>query len=188
MTSHIPNLKKTEKTIELLLSKTNLRTLTLARKSGGNMIVDQVNQHLLFISANRQYMYDMTYECNYDGHTHVPDNCYIYENMFVLRIIEFADRTLNPDQFITLLKRTPKGFQRRNYNIYLDNELIYKDAPQGWGISLLDRVKTAQANKKDINYEKYKDVKSVILVNPAGNRTIYLLHDTPKKVKVRSKY
>jgi len=169
------------KRIEKKINASKLRRVVLIKPHGGNLIVDQVNEHLLFISANKQYMYDTTYVCNYDGHTAIPSDGYIYEGAYVIRITESVNRITDPDRFMELLTHTPKTFRKRNCDILLDGKMVYKDVPYIRGQHLLWKIKNAQANKKHPDHELYKDSNIVTVITPAGHKTSYIIKDTPKR-------
>lgn len=172
-----------EQRIEKALLNSKFSRVELLRDKDGDIVVDQLNGKLVFISPNRAYLYILSYEENYNGTNLKGENVALGD--FIFRIERVIDRNSEGLQFYQRIMKTKDPININAYKLYLNGKMIMEDITLNYTKYMVRYIKDAMHTPKHAEYEKYKHTRVVTVEDYTRKRTDHVLND--KGVKYNTK-
>ena len=168
-------MEKVQKQIDAFLGRAEIIKADMRRHVPGFLVVDQVNESLIFVSPRRSYIYEMGYVDNYVNRAAgIPDGTLLWYD-YLLKPIRECSRHDNPELFLEILKGSMKSSPRRAYEIYADGKHIKRVLTFGRACRVVEALKRATKNPIDEMHQSFKNLARIWIVDPAGNKTWFIL-------------
>jgi len=157
-----------------LLNKAKLIRTEMIRHEPGDLIVDQVNGSLIFLSPDKSYIYKMGYVDNCSNPYEIPPTGQLGWQEYRLAIECEYSREEQPELFLELLKLSKKVVQRRGYNVYVDGKHEYYTLTRKKMTETVDLIKAARKDPEHLLHDRYKNVGMIKIIDPSGNATLLI--------------
>lgn len=162
-----------------LLNKAKFIRTEMIRHEPGDLIVDQVNKSLVFISQNRTYVYAMSYIENCSNPYAIPPPGQLSWGDHRLKIDIECHEDEQPELFLEILESTKKKTRARGYNIYVNGKHEHYTLTRKKMVAAVTLIKEARKYPDHLHHEKFKNVHTIKIVDPSGNATL-LINDPTK--------
>jgi hypothetical protein len=159
-----------------LNKRTKLIRTEMIRHEPGDLIVDQVNNSLVFLSPDKSYIYKMGYVDNCSNPYEIPPQGQLGWQEYRLTIECECGREEQPDLFLEILQSSKKVIRGRGYNVYIDGKHEYYTLTRKKMTEAVNLIREARKDPEHLLHEKYRKVKIIKIVDPSGNATL-LIHD-----------
>ena len=147
----------------------------MRRHEAGMLIVNQVNDSLIFVSPRNSYIYEMDYIDNYVNRAAgIPFGLLLWQD-YLLKPVRECSREENPELFLEILKLSMKVTQHRAYEIYADGKHVKRVLTWGRAKRFVYALKQKVKNPIDESFLSFRDLKRIRVVDPAGNSTWFIL-------------
>jgi len=172
-------MEKIQKQIDAFLKRATIIKAEMRRHEAGMLITDQINESLIFISPKASYVYEMTYVNNYVNRAKGIEPGQLLWHDYILVPIRECNRKDNPELFLEILKSSMKIVPHRAYEIFVDGKHLKKMSTFGRAKSFVYELKRAANNAMDERYQSFKNMKRIWIVDPAGNKTWFIMDSNP---------
>jgi len=162
-----------------LLNRAKFIRVEMIRHEPGDLIVDQVNKSLVFISESRTYLYSMSYAENCSNPYAVPPPGQLGWGDYRLKIDVECHRDEQPELFLEILESTKKRYRRRGYNVYVNGKHDHYTLTRKKMVAAVQLIKDARKYPDHLYHDKYKNIHTIKIVDPSGNDTL-LINDPSK--------
>jgi hypothetical protein len=168
-------MERIQKQIDAFLERAEIIKADMRRHVPGLLVVDQVNESLIFVSPKRSYIYEMDYVDNYVNRAAgIPTGTLLWHD-YLLKPLRECRREDNPELFLEILKCSMKTVEKRAYEIYADGKHLKRTLTFGRALRFVYALKRVARNPMDERYQSFKNLARVWVVDPAGNKTWFIL-------------
>lgn len=168
-------MEKTHKQIDAFLGRAEIIKADMRRHVPGLLVVDQVNESLIFVSPKRSYIYEMDYVNNYVNRAAgIPAGQLLWHD-YLLKPARECRREENPELFLEILKSSMKTVPSRAFEIYADGKHLKRTLTFGRALNFVYALKRASKNAMDERFQSFKNLKRIRIVDPSGNSTWFIL-------------
>lgn len=168
----ITNIVEIEEQIKKKLRKVNLTRVVMIRSEGGNLILDQINNSLIFISPSQSYLYELEYIQNYHGGERIGDQNTVLYCGYVMKIKKTIDRHFNQAEFYNMISQTRKPIQHRGWSVLINGKPYKYNVTKMEAHHVYTNIKESGLAPAELRPLK---VLSVTLIDQSGKRTRYEL-------------
>ena len=151
----------------------------IIRHEPGDLIVDQVNNSLVFINQDRTYVYVMEYVENCSNQYAIPPPGQLGWGDNRLKIAIECHKDEQPDLFLEILEGTKKRIRDKGYNIYVNGKHEHYTLTRKKMVAAVNLIKEARKYPDHMYHEKFKNIHTIKIVDPSGNATL-LINDPTK--------
>lgn len=168
-------MKGTHEQIDAFLERAEIIAVDMRRHVPGMLIVDQVNQSLIFVSPTRSYIYEMDYVDNYVNRVAgIPAGLLLWQE-YLLKPARECSREIEPELFLEILKLSMKVVPHRAFEIYADGNHIKRVPTWGKAMRFVEALKRAIKDPFNEMHLSLKNVARIRVVDKAGNSTWFIL-------------
>lgn len=177
-------MEKIQEQIDAFLVRAEIIKADMRRHVPGMLIVDQVNESLIFVSPKRSYIYEMDYIDNYVNRAAgIPAGQLLWHD-YLLKPARECRREDNPELFLEILKLSMKTVPHRAFEIYADGNHLKRVLTFGRALRFVYALKRVIKNPMDEMHLSFKYTDRIWIIDPAGNKTWFILdpanaHYTP---------
>ena len=165
--------------IAKLLDKAKFVRHEIIRHEPGDLIVDQVNNSLVFINQDRTYIYVMSYIEDCSNPYAIPPPGQLGWGDHRLKIDIECHMDEQPDLFLEILESTKKRIRARGYNVYVNGKHEHYTLTRKKMVAAVNLIKEARKYPDHMYHEQFKGVHTIKIVDPSGNPTL-LINDPTK--------
>lgn len=163
-----------QKQIDAFLERAEIIKADMRRHVDGLLIVDQVNESLIFVSPKRSYIYEMDYVNNFVNRAAgIPAGQLLWYD-YLLKPARECSRYDDPDLFLEILHLSMKKVQHRAFNTYADGVHLKRTRTFGTALRFVYSLKRAIKNPMNAMYQSFRNVRRIYIIDPAGNKTWFI--------------
>ena len=167
-------MEKIHEQIDAFLGKATIIKADMRRHVPGMLVVDQVNESLVFVSPKQSYIYEMDYVDNYVNRAAgIPSGLLLWQD-YLLKSIRECSREENPELFLEILKLSMKTVVHQAYDIYADGKHVKRVLTWGRAKRFVEALKRIMKDPMDLRYRSFRYIKRIRVVDPAGNSTWFI--------------
>ena len=151
-------MEKIHEQIDAFLGRATIIKADMRRHVPGMLVVDQVNESLIFVSPKQSYIYEMDYVDNYVNRAAgIPFGLLLWQD-YLLKPARECSREENPELFLEILKLSMKVIQRRAYEIYADGKHVKRVLTWGRAKRFVAALKQKVKNPIDESCLSFMDL------------------------------
>ncbi len=167
-------MEEIQKQIDGFLLRAVIIKAEMRGHEAGMLIVDQVNESLIFISPKRSYIYEMDYVDNYVNRAAgIPSGQLLWHD-YLLKSAKECRREDNPELFLGILQASMKTVLHRAYDIYADGTHLKRVLTWSKAMRYIAHIKTIMRNPVDEMYKSFQNTKRIWVTDPACNTTWFI--------------
>lgn len=169
-----------ESKIDAFLGRAEITRTELRRSTPGLLVVDQVNDSLVFVSPTARYLYVLEYVDNYVNRAAGPQgDQLVWHDDYLMVPVRECRRKDNPSLFLEILKTSLKKSNRQRWKVVvLGKEHTFSTYNRA--MKNITAIKQMRDNPMDIGYKTYKDATRIKLIDPYGNSTWFIKEPGPE--------
>ena len=164
--------------IDAFLGRATIIKADMQRHAPGSLVVDQVNESLIFVSPKRSYIYEMDYVDNHVNRAAgIPEGQLLWYD-YLLKPARECSRHDDPELFLEILKLSMKVVSRRAFEIYVDGKHLKQVKTFGRALNFVYGLKRVAKNPLHAIYKSFRNMSRIWILDPAGNKTWFILDPT----------
>jgi len=167
-------MEEIQKQINAFLERAEIIKADMRMHVPGALIVNQVNQSLIFVSPKGSYIYEMDYVDNFVNRAAgIPEGQLLWQD-YLLKSTRECRREEDPELFLEILKLSMKTTQHKAFDIYADGKHLKRVLTWRRALNVVYALKRICKDPMDLRYRSFRYIKKIWIVDSAGNTTYFI--------------